>query len=37
MKEDRKDIIAQMKEWLEAALWETREHKQQETEPRAAQ
>jgi hypothetical protein len=29
MKGDRKDIIAQMKEWLEAVLWETREHKQQ--------
>jgi hypothetical protein len=29
MKGDRKDITAQQKkEWPEAALWETRDHKQ---------
>lgn len=31
----RKDATTQMKEWLEVALWETREHKQQKKKKKA--
>jgi hypothetical protein len=29
VKKERKDAMLWIKEWLEAALWETNEHKQQ--------